>query len=99
MKTSGLFCNERLMFVHSASFVLASVFSMITFCLTINNADLKRDQSGEIQAIRLNISGLSLGVVAMLSYFVLACLMLVIFIKYGKPLEEDALIIIQEKLQ
>ena len=49
--------------------------------------------------MRLNIAGLSLGVVGMLSYFVLACLMLVIFIKYGKPLEEDALIIIQEKLQ
>ena len=94
MKTSGLFCNERLMFVHFTSFVLASVFSMITFCLTFNNADLGRDQRSDIKALRLNISGLSLGVVAMLPYFVLACLMLVIFIKYGKPLEEDALIII-----
>ena len=87
------------MFVHFASFVLASVFSMITFCLTVNNADLKKDQSGQIEALRLNISGLSLGVVAMLPYFVLACLTLVIFIKYGKPLEEDAMIIIQDKMQ
>ena len=49
--------------------------------------------------LRINIAGLWLSIPELMVGAIVQIIILIIFSKYGKPLEDDARIVIEEKLQ
>ena len=92
---SGIFCNEKLMIIHCASFVFATFFetSDAVLCIIEVKADLDKETAQRFD--------LAIGLVAVLKvigWLVVQILMLIVIVRYGKPLEEDTKTIIFTKL-
>ena len=92
---SCIFCNEKLMIIHCASFILATFLetSDAALCIIEVKADFDKETAQRFD--------LAIGLVTVLKaigWFVVQFLMLIVIVRYGKPLEEDTKMIIFTKL-
>ena len=96
LATSGIISNDRLIKAHLGSFFAATTTNLITFLLS----ELSKDfESFDIKTKkRLAIAGDVLSIFGVFAWTIANCFVMVIFVKYGKPLEDDWEKLIQTKL-
>ena len=90
-KYSASFANMSIqgrgfLLAHQVMFIAAATFLMIHFMLDRANDVAVTDRTTEE---RLEKASVSVGVACVMSWLIVHSLMLKIFVKYGKPLEDD----------
>ena len=95
-KFTGLFSNEKLMFWHLGSFTVATATDFSSYVLFRLANERFKDE--DITSLRCQIAAYSLTLIAWLFWIAVNILILLVFIKYGKPLEDNAKILIEVML-
>ena len=101
-QVKGIFCNDRLMMLHYLSFFLATAFDTVSLILqsvitTIKENHNDKEKYAEIQ--RINIALNTFSTAQQISWFVCQVIMLIVFVRYGRPVEPDAMALFQKKLE
>ena len=84
LESRGLLCG------HQGCFIAATVFNVTIFILKALQPNLEEvvmDDDPKKKRIQLACIYLSVG--GQIAWFIVHCLMLTIFLKYGKPMEDD----------
>ena len=89
--------SRGLLLAHQGSFLAAAVITVSAFILGIYKTDDLKRTDPELST-KILIAGTYLSVGGYIAWFVVHCLMLRIFVKYGKPLEDDERTLIENKL-
>jgi len=95
-KVSGVFCNERLMKTHQIAFCVATTTSLAAYFLFLGS--ISKTEADTAFGNRLSISSLVLLIVSVPFWNLVQFLILYVFFRYGKPLEDDAKLLITNKL-
>lgn len=91
-RVNGVLCNELLMNMHSVFFLTATFFDLIAISI---KAVAKWDRYvTEAAKLRLDISFTVFNTAGVMAWFGVQVLILLVFVKYGKPLQNDAKVLI-----
>lgn len=87
--TEGIISSERLILAHQTSFIMATLLMVLNLTLFLIKEDSKSVESDPTQSYRITIAMIYIDLLLRISWFFVNILMLRIFTKYGKPLQED----------
>ena len=89
--------SRGLLYVHQSFFMIATLIMLSAFILGIFNTD-ELLESEPLKNLKILKAGTYLALCGYITWFVVHVLMLRIFYKYGKPLEDDEKTLIENKL-
>ena len=95
-EVSGIICNERLMTTHSIAFISATLLGLSSFALTTAKTFYNLQEDCEY---RLAFASQTLQFLTLPAWLLVQMLILVVFYKYGKPLQNDTKVLLANKLQ
>ena len=101
-QVDGIFCDAKLMGLHFAVFVLGAG---LDFCLTSlqiaykTQADKFSTAPDTPAKLRLSISIDAFESAQTIVWFFYQCVMLKVFVKYGRPVQEDTMQLFKQKLE
>ena len=99
-KFTSVYRNDATMFWHFGLFLAATTIALISSVLTeIANQIVKEEKYENATCIRLKIAAVDFSIVEEVLWFLTLIIMLLVFIKYGKPLEDNTQTLIRTKLQ
>ena len=87
LASTGIVANESLIKAHLGSFLAATTTNFVTFMLQLMADNFKKID--DETKCRLIIASNILSIFGAFSWLIANCLVMVIFVKYGKPLEDD----------
>ena len=100
-KISVILCDEKLMYTHGLVFISATAMNWLSSMLTIQFSvivDDKEARQKSDQQLRQEIAGYFFWTSGLFLWVAVQLLILLVFIKYGKPIEDDARTMIENKL-
>lgn len=94
-KFEGMICDKRLIKAHSVTFICVASLDIIAFVLIV----LRDSTESKNNKIRYDIAMNCIHVITIVLWSVIQYLMLVVFARYGKPLEDSNTKLIMNKLE
>ena len=95
-KISFIFANEKLLCAHQVCFISATILAWISIILDWAAEEQKKSYN---ENCKIENASDFFAILHTLDFFIINLLILYVFIKYGKPVEDDARTLIQKKLQ
>ena len=95
-RISTIFCDESLMITHCVAFIVSTLLGWLV--LALNQMKKEADVPDSPVALRAEVACNVFRIVSLVSWLLVQVLILLVFVKYGKPLEDDERALIESKL-
>ena len=100
-QVNGIFCNDRLLFVHYLAFFVATACDGVAMIIQTfdTKAYHKSHEHQTSEQLKLDIAMDVMSVLQSLAWFVCQIIMIYVFFKYGRPVERDSMRIFRRKME